>query len=153
MNRMISAALLLALPVASAQAKTIWSVASKPFLEARSSEPESDADLRATCFDGLVTVRIGGTIGVGKGAGEPISAKIEGEGKSAKVQGVSMNTPDSEMTGGAELVTDLRLDSPAAEILFSGKAVKIVTPDQKTHSLFDADSAGAVKKFVKQCRG
>jgi hypothetical protein len=48
-------------------------------------------------------------------------------------------------------VTDLRLDSPAAEILFSGKAVKIVTPDQKTHSLFDADTAGAVKKFVKQC--
>ena len=153
MNRMISAALLLALPVVSAQAKTIWSVASRPFLEARSSEPESDADLRATCFDGLVTVRIGGTIGVGKGSGEPVSVKIEGEGKSAKVQGVSMSTPDSEMTGGAELVTDLRLDSPAAEILLSGKAVKIVTPDQKTHTLFDADSAGAVKKFVKKCRG
>ncbi len=120
MKRMISAALLLTLPVAAAAAKTSWSVANMPFLEARSSEPESDADLRAFCFDGLVAIRIGGSIGVGKGGGEPVSVKIEGEGKSARVQGVSMNTPDSEMTGGTELVTDLRLDSPAAEILFSG---------------------------------
>jgi hypothetical protein len=153
MKRIVSAALLLALALPAARAKTVWSVASKPFLEARSSEPESDADLRATCFDGLVTVRIGGTIGVGKGNGEPVSVKIEGDGKSVRVQGVSRNTPDSEMTGGAELVTDLLLDSQAAEILFSGKAVKIVTPDQKTHTLFDADPAGAVKKFLKQCRG
>jgi hypothetical protein len=152
MKRMISAALLLAAPVAAADAKTVWSVENKPFLEARSSEPESDADLRATCFDGLVTIRIGGSIGVGKGGGEPVSVKIESEGKSARVQGVSMNTPDSEMTGGSELVTDLRLESPAAEILFSGKAVKIVASDHKTHTLFDADQAGTVKKFLKQCR-
>ncbi len=153
MKRMIFAALLLTLPVAAADSKTIWSVAKTPFLEARSSEPESDADLRATCFGGLVAIRIGGSIGVGKGGGEPVSVTIEGEGKSARVQGVSQNTPDSEMTGGSELVTDLRLESPAAEILFSGKAVKIVTPDHKTHTLFDADAAGAIKKFVKQCRG
>ncbi len=153
MKHIISAALLLGLPVAAAEAKTSWGVSKMPFLEAGSSEPESDADLRAICFGGLVTIRIGGSIGVGKGDGEPVSVKIEGEGKSATLHGVSMNTPDSEMTGGTELVTDLHLDSPAAEILFSGKAVKIVTPDHKTHTLFDADPAGAVKKFVKQCKG
>ncbi len=153
MNRsvlILAAAILAASP---ALAKTTWSVVSRPFLEARPAEEESDADLRATCFDGLVTVRIGGTIGVGKGNGEAVSVKIEGDGKSAKVQGVSRTSPDVEMTGGTELVTDLPLNSPAVEILFSGKAVKIVTPDQKTHTLFDADSSGAAKKFLKQCKG
>ncbi|QGM98817.1 hypothetical protein [Methylocystis parvus] len=153
MKGVVFATAIAVLSFASANAKTVWSVERVPMIEARPSEPESDADLRAICFDGHVAVRIGGAIGVGKGNGEPVSVKIEGDGKSAKVQGVSKTTPDVEMTGGTELVTDLPLDSPAAEILFSGKVVKIVTPDQKTHTLFDADSSGAAKKFLKQCKG
>lgn len=152
MKGLFSTAAVLALLVSPALAKTTWSVVTMPFLEARPSESETDADLRASCFDGLVSVRIGGTIGVGKGNGEAVSVKIESEGKSAKVQGVSRASPDVEMTGGTELVTDLPLNSPAVDILFSGKAVSIVTPDQKKHPLLDADASGAGKKFRKKCQ-
>lgn len=135
-------------------AKTTWGGKPRPYLEARSNEDEADATVRASCaFDGLLTLRLGADIGVGEGKGEAVSVKIESGDKSAKVHGVSRNSPDSEMTGGTELATDLPLNDPAVEVLFSGKAVTIITPDQKKHTLVDADSAGATKKFLKQCRG
>ncbi|WP_424362346.1 hypothetical protein [Methylocystis parvus] len=144
----------LALCAAPAFAKTSWGGKPRPYLEARSNEDEADATVRASCaFDGLMTLRLGADIQVGEGKGEAVTVKIESGDKSAKVHGLSRSSPDSEMTGGTELVTDLPLNDPAIDILFSGKAVTIVTPDQKKHTLVDADSAGATKKFLKQCRG
>ncbi|WP_442753732.1 hypothetical protein ACNHKD_12070 [Methylocystis sp. JAN1] len=155
MNRhALIAAALLAACASPAFGKTTWAGKPRPYLEARPSADEADATVRASCaFDGVLTLRLGADIGVGEGKGEPVSVKIESGGKSVKVQGVSRNSPDSEMTGGTELATDLPLNDPAVEILFSGKAVTLVTPDQKKHPLVDADAAGAAKKFLKQCRG
>lgn len=144
----------LALPLSPAVAKTTWGGKPRPYLEARPTEEESDAAVRAACvFDGLISLRLGAVYGVGKGNGEPVSVKVESDGKSVKVQGLSRKSPDIEMTGGTELAAELPLDDAAIDVLFGGKAVSIVTPDGKKHPLVDADASGAAKKFLKQCRG
>jgi hypothetical protein len=152
--RAVLALAALAATAAPAFAKITWGGKARPYLEARPSAEDSDATVRASCaFDGLLSLRLGADIGVGDGKGEAVSVKIESGGKSAKVQGLSRFSPDSEMTGGTELATDLPLNDPAIEILFSGKPVTLITADQKKHPLVDADGAGATKKFLKQCQG
>jgi hypothetical protein len=151
---LLAAAVAFALPHSPALAKTLWGGKPRPYLEARPTEEESDAAVRAACmFDGLISLRLGAVYGVGKGNGEPVSVRIESDGKSARVQGLSRKSPDIEMTGGTELATELPLDDAAIGVLFSGKAVSIVTPDQKKHPLVDADASGTAKKFLDRCRG
>lgn len=144
------AAFLGAVPPVSA--KSSWSTASHPSLDVRPSGEDVDALIRASCaFDGLMILRVGAEFQVGQGKGEPVSVTIESGGKSSKLQGVSRWSPDSEMTGGTELVTELPLHDPALDILFSGKPVTMITQDQKKHQLLDADRGGVGKKFLKQC--
>lgn len=133
-------------------AKSSWAIQSRPSLDVRPSGEDVDAFLRASCaFDGLMLLRIGAEYQVGNGKGEPVSVTIESSGKSSKLRGVSRWSPDSEMTGGTELVTELPLNDPVLEILFSGKPVTMITHDQKQHQLLDTDSGGVGKKFLKQC--
>ncbi len=146
-------ALLLVAAAAPAHAKMSWRTFNRPSLEIRPGEEESDATVRASCaFAGLIILRLGGQYNVGEGKGEQVSVTIESGGKSSKIRGVSRYSPDSEMTGGTELVTEMPLEDPALDILFGSKPATIVTPDQKRHPLADGDSAGAGKKFLKQCR-
>lgn len=140
--------------VPAVMAKSSWHTVSRPSLEVRPSGEEVDASMRASCaFQGIMILRIGAEDHVGGGKGEPVSVTIESGGKSARLHGVSRLSPDSEMTGGIELVTEVSLKDPALEILFGGKPVILITPDQKKHQLLDADNGGVGKRFLKQCDG
>ena len=137
---------------APACAKVTWRSASRPYLEVRSNEEETDAALRASCgFDRLITIRLGAEHRIGDGKGEAVAIIIESDGKSAKLRGVSKNSPDSEMTGGIELLTEIPLEDPAVDILFSGKPVTITMPNQKRAHLLDADVDRTGRKFLKRC--
>lgn len=137
-----------------ATANSSWRMVSRPSLEVRPSGEEVDASMRASCaFEGMVILRIGAESHLGSGRGEPVSVTIDSGGKSAKLRGVSRLSPDSEMTGGSELVTEVPLNDPSLEILFGGKPVTMITQDQKKHQLLDADTRGTGKKFLKQCDG
>lgn len=135
-----------------AYAKMSWRSASRPYVEVRSGEEESDAVLRASCgFERLITIRLGAEHRIGEGKGETVTVTIESDGKSAKLRGISKNSPDSEMTGGIELLTEIALEDPAVDILFSGKPVTITMPNQKRDRLLDADAGRIGRKFLKQC--
>lgn len=135
-------------------AKSSWHMINRPSLEVRPSGEEVDASMRASCiFSGLILLRIGAENHLGEGKGEGVSVTIESGGKSAKLRGISRFSPESEMTGGRELVTEVPLNDPVLEILFSGKLVTMITQDQKKHQLLDVDNGGVGKKFLKQCAG
>lgn len=131
-----------------------WRREERPYLEARSKEAESDAMVRASCaLQGRIQLRLGAYFSIGRGEGEPVSITVDSGAKTASVKGVSKFSPDSEMTGGTELVAEVGLDDPVVDILFSGRQVTIVTPGKKKERLLDADASGVTKKFVDDCRG
>ncbi len=140
--------------------KVEWSLSSYPFLEARSTESESDASLRAQCAPGnrvILSFGAPATPGfMGEGEGESMSVMLESAGKTASVKGISKQSVDSELTGGIELATDVSLDDPLFDVLSTGKPVMIVKADGMKEALTEGEygeGADAVKQFVKACGG
>ena len=134
-----------------------WSISTVPYLEARSTETESDASLRAFCTPGnRVILRFGAPASpgfMGEGGGEALSVTLESAGKTAPATGVSKQSVDSELTGGVELVTDISLDDPLFEVLSTGKPVTMVKTDGKKEVLTEGEGSAKVKEFVKSCGG
>lgn len=134
-----------------------WVVSSSPYLEARSTETESDASLRALCAPGnrvILSFGAPATPGfMGEGGGEPLSVELESAGQSAPVKGISKVSVDSELTGGVELFTEISLDDPLFSVLSTGKPVTMVRADGKKEVLTEGEGAGEVKAFVKACGG
>ena len=137
----------------AADAGTQWRVLSKPYLEARSPEPETDAALRALCRRAdSVELRIGADVGLGEGKNEAVSLKLESNGKVIDLKGISKRSEDFEMTGGAELVATVPLDHPLFSLLTTGSPVTLIGPSGKKVSPWITNSREAVEKFVKACR-
>ncbi len=137
----------------AAAAQTQWKVSSKPYLEARSSEPETDAALRVLCRRAdNVELRVGADVGLGEGKNEAVSLKLESNGKIIDLKGVSKRSEDFEMTGGAELVATVPLDHPLFSFLTTGKPVTLIGPSGKKVSPWITNSKEPVEKFVKASR-
>lgn len=97
-------------------------------LDIRSDAPETDALLIVTCVaPGTLDVRIGGELPLGDGEHKPASVTLSDGALSVKVDGVSVRSPDQEMTGGVMLLTSLDPKGKAWRILISGKPIEIRT--------------------------
>lgn len=147
----VAFALLLGLTVA-AVAETKWSTGSAPTLTALSTEVESDFSLFAMCpMPGIVELYVGANEQVGKGQGEAVRLRLESDGKSATLSGVSRNSYNSEMTGGTELVTRIETSNEVFRVLATGKPVKLSGSLSKPVTWNHAGMSGAVRKFLKEC--
>jgi hypothetical protein len=62
---------------------------------------------------------------VGKGEGEKVALTFKSDGREAVVRGLSKWSDDSEMTGGTELVTEVKTSDPLFSVLQTGKAVRL----------------------------
>jgi len=144
---------LMAVAVTQAVAETNWRVSTRPYLEARSTESESDASLRALCRNSQsIALRVGAAEAVGKGKGEKVTLRFESQGKVATLKGVSRESEDTNMTGGTELVTEVADDAPVFAVLQTGKAVKLSGSLAKPVVWSPQGMASAVKTFLDACR-
>lgn len=133
-------------------AEVKWSTATSPSLYAASNEDESDRSFYAVCpISGIVELFVGADEQVGKGQGEAVKVKVESDGKSATVSGVSRRSFNHEMTGGTELVTRIEIGDDFFKVLSTGKPVKVSGSLSKPVTWNHKGMAGAVKKFLKDC--
>ena len=141
------------IPTATAAAALEWTVSTGPYLEARSTEHESDASLRAICRNAAtVELRVGAQEQVGKGEGEKVALTFKSDGREAVVRGLSKWSDDSEMTGGTELVTEVKTSDPLFSVLQTGKAVRLSGSLAKPAIWEAKGMAPSVKKFLERCR-
>jgi hypothetical protein len=124
-------------------------------LEIRDADPgsETDALLNATCIaSNMIDIRIGGELGFGKGGGEPTSLTLSAGTLSARIDGVSVLSPDYEMTGGSMLLTSVEPNGKTMQILASGKPIVFKPPDGTSHKVSLGKTAtDIVKTFIKDC--
>jgi hypothetical protein len=123
------------------------------WLEIRSDEPESDALLRLGCKGfGLIDTHLGGVADIGKGGHEAVSVTLSSGKLTARVQGASISSEDSELTGGIELLTALMPDDKAFSVLTSGKEIKLQVGSGKAENFtLGAKTTAALKAFLKKC--
>lgn len=122
--------------------------------EIRYTELENDALLNATCVaSNMIDIRIGGGFEFGKGGREPTSVTLS-EGKlSVKLDGVSVNSPDIEMTGGVMLLSSVEPDGKELQILTSGKPIGIKPRGGKQDKIsLGKTVTDELKAFVKSCK-
>lgn len=122
-------------------------------LEIRSTTPEVDALIDATCVAAnTIDIRIGGELPFGKGEREPTRLALSDGTLSTRIAGVSVLSPDVEMTGGSMLLTSVAPDSKVMQILSSSKPITFKPPDGSSHKITLGKSVtDAVKAFVKKC--
>ena len=134
-----------------------WAVVDVPYLEARSSESEADASLRALCAPGhRVILSFGAPAApgfMGEGDGAPLTVKLESAGETVEVTGVSKQSVDSELTGGVELAAEVSIDDPLFALLSTGKPVTIINAGGGKEVLTDGEGSDDVRKFLKACGG
>jgi hypothetical protein len=122
--------------------------------EIRYTELENDALLSASCIAAnTLDIRIGGGFAFGKGAREPTSGTL-GDGKlSVRLDGVSVNSPDIEMTGGVMLLTSVEPDGKEMQILTSGKPIEVKPKGAKRENVsLGKTVTDELKAFVKSCK-
>lgn len=118
-----------------------------------SDQPETDSLLYAVCVTpAMFEVLIGDELKFGSGDHEPVSATLSDGTLSTKVDGVSVRSPDYEMTGGTMLLTTLEPKGRAWRILTSGKKIEIRPKggEPETVSLGKA-ATDALKAFASRC--
>ena len=122
--------------------------------EIRPDETESDALLRAACFaHGFVDLRFGAYFGVGDGKLEPVTVKLSAGKMTAGLKGVSVESPDAEMTGGTELLTSVSGASAALSILSQDGMVSVqFSGGRKERFELGRETTEAFKAFLEKCR-
>ncbi|MGO4562136.1 hypothetical protein [Rhizobiales bacterium 3FA27D7] len=122
-------------------------------IQIRSDEPETDALLFATCITpDMFEVLIGNELPLGRGEHEPVSLSLAAGTLSTKVDGVSVKSPDYEMTGNAMLLTTLEPKGRAWRILTSGQPIEMRPKGSEpaTVPLGKAET-DALKAFARKC--
>lgn len=116
---------------------------------------ESEHLLRATCIAaGHIDLRLY-PFDVGKGEREPASLLLRNATLSTRVDGISVRSPNFNMTGATELLTSVETDGRAMRILTGGKPIEMKsTAGAKTEAetvTLDAQATGKLLAFVKRC--
>jgi hypothetical protein len=152
---LLSWALCSALAASDAQAEEkYYATAGKfPMLEIGYNEPENDMVLYATCIaPNTLDIRIGGGFDFGKGEYESISLTLTDGATTSRITGVSVKSPDIEMTGGTMLLTSVGPEGKTMQILASGKPIDFrrdgVKPDKVS---LGKSVTGTLKSFIKEC--
>ena len=143
-----------ALSATVARAEMKWTASSRPYLEARSTDSESDASFRALCRSpAAIELRVGAHEGVGKGKGDAVTLRLSSNGHQAVLHGASRRSDDYEMTSGTELVTEIKPSDAVFTLLGSGKDVTITGSLAKPVTWRAENMADAVKSFLTACQG
>jgi hypothetical protein len=123
-------------------------------IEIRSDESESDTILRATCVAGdRVDIRLGATFQIGRGKLEPITVSLTAGSRTAVLKGISVESPDIEMTGGTELLTTIPGNHMVFNILAQSSSIAIRASGSKTYRFQLGQRATAgLKVFLDKCR-
>lgn len=118
-----------------------------------SKEPETDPLLYLTCIHSqMLDIRIGGELGLGKGEHEPVSLSLRSGTLSTRVDGVSVRSPDFEMTGGTMLLTSIEPKGRAVQILTGGKPIEFKpSSGQSTTMTLGKSITSALKSFLDKC--
>ena len=116
-------------------------------------EDESDALLRLGCKgSGLIDTHLGGIFGIGEGKHEAASVILSSGALTARVQGVSIWTEDSEMTGGNELLAGLFSNDDAFRVLTSGKEITLLGGSENVERFeLGAEATAELKAFIEKC--
>lgn len=128
MKRICAVGLCLAVASTAAAAEPRYGASMEKLetIQIRSDEPETDALLFATCITpDMLEVLIGNELPLGRGEHEPVSLSLAAGTLSTRVDGVSVKSPDYEMTGNAMLLTTLEPKGRAWRILTSGKSIEM----------------------------
>ena len=122
-------------------------------MDIRSNVPETDALLIATCLTtDMLDVRIGGELPLGSGEHESVSVTLSSGTLSTRVDGVSVKSPDYEMTGSAMLLTSLEPKGKAWRILTSGKPIEIRASGRAPDKIsLGKPATDALRAFVSKC--
>ena len=147
-------ALLVLLPLASAASAGFDATnRAGTWLDVRSDESESDALLRLGCHGfGLIDAHLGATFDIGKGGHEAVSLTLTSGKLTARVKGLSIESEDSELTGGIELLTALMANDEAFAVLTSGKEIILQSGRSKAERFtLGKETTAALKAFLKKC--
>ena len=122
--------------------------------EIRYTEPENDALFSANCIAAnTIDIRIGGGFAFGKGDRQPTSVTLSDGKLSVRLDGVSVLSPDVEMTGGSMLLTSVEPDGKEMQILTSGKPIEVKPKGAKREKVsLGKTVTDALKAFVKSCK-
>jgi hypothetical protein len=120
----------------------------------RSSEPESDAILRASCRKpGAIELRLGAEFQVGKGDGAIVELVVKSGGKTVRIAGTSKPSVDQQMTGGTELLTQVQPDDPIFDVLASQGEIRFSgSVKDDTKAILGPSVSAALKRFLDHCR-
>ncbi len=147
-------AVLMLLPLASA-ASAGFDVTNRAgtWLDIRPDETESDALLRLGCHGfGLIDTHFGATFDIGKGEHEAVSVTLTSGKLMARMKGLSIQSEDSELTGGIELLTALMAGDEAFAVLTSGKEITLKGGRSKAERFtLGKETTAALKAFLKKC--
>jgi hypothetical protein len=147
-------AILMLLPLASAASAGFdATTGAGTWLDIRSDESESDALLRLGCHgSGLIDTHIGATFDIGKGGHEAVSVTLTSGKLTARLAGLSIESEDSELTGGIELLTALMANDDAFSVLASGKEITLKGGRSKAERFsLGPKTTSALKAFLKKC--
>jgi hypothetical protein len=121
------AVLVLAPAVAAADIE--WQLTKKqgrPYLQAMSTEPESDTEFWALCgTGGAIDIGAGAASNVGEGQGEPVSLTLSGGQAQVSLAGQSRNSANFQMTAGTELRARVTRDHAVFKVLAGDQPIKV----------------------------
>ena len=123
------------------------------WIDIRSDETESEALLRLGCKSyGLIDTHLGGAFDIGEGGYEAVTVTLSSGALKAKVQGVSIYSEDSELTGGTELLTALFSSDDAFAVLTSGREITLLGGRDKTDNFtLGVETTAELKAFLEKC--
>jgi hypothetical protein len=117
------------------------------------AEDEPDYLFWLSCKSGgAMDMGVGADVSVGRGTGEPVTLTGKGGGAEFKIEGVSRNSKNSEMTGANELVkANVTLDEPVIKALAQPQASVTIVGGKQRFTLPGKDFAAKLAAFRKGC--
>ena len=153
-GRALVAASLLIVGAPASAADHIVTTGKKAAIEIMPNESEVDRALEAICLGaGRIELRIGAELQVGRGAFDPVSVKVVSGKTTATLTGVSVKSPNFEMTGGSELLTVVEANDGALALLSKGRGdVTLAAGEKRMSVAFDAAAKRKLAAFLDACR-
>ncbi|WP_333823979.1 hypothetical protein [Pinisolibacter sp.] len=153
-GRAIVAASLLIVCTPASAADHVVTTAKKAAIEIMPNESEVDRTLEEICLGGgRIELRIGAELQLGQGAFDRVSVTVVSGKATATLTGVSVKSPNFEMTGGSELLTVVEANDGALALLSKGRGdVTLAAGEKRMSAAFDAAAKRKLAAFVDACR-
>ena len=112
---------------------------------------EGDYAFHAVCTaPGKAKLGIGADVGVGKGKGDKVSVTLATASHTVRIDGISGNSANFEMTAGVELQATVPLSHPVFQLLLDPGPVRTTGALRQVWP--DLGRAAATRKFIAACR-